>query len=304
MKSFYPNSNTKTFGIIGFPLSHTLSPVLHSLIYERLEINAIYKVFTMKDPTKEDLLTLHKYGLHGLSVTIPHKEWAFKIADHIHSSAQWMKSSNTLFFQNGEIHAYNTDGLGALHAIKNHNPKLLNPSKPGDILLIGSGGSARGIGFSILEEFQSQLKNTSDRLNKHIVITARNIEKGTQLMNEMNEFLPGSTLFIPLHEMQSTQPTYIELYIHTTNVGMLGQESESILPKSSLHSDATVFDIVYNPIKTPLVKLAKEVGCEIIPGIDMLIYQGLEQNRIFTGTYTPKSFTKKIRKTLLNNLKQ
>jgi shikimate dehydrogenase len=303
MMTFYPNSQTKTFGIIGFPLSHTLSPVLHNLIYEKLKINAIYKVFTIKYPSKEDLLTLHKYGLEGLSVTIPHKEWAYEIADHVHTSTQWMKSSNTLSFQNGEIHAYNTDGLGAIHAIKNHDANLLNPNKSGDVLIIGSGGSARGIGFSILEEFKSNLNSNNKSLKKHIVITARNIEKGSQLMSEMNEFLPGSTLFIPLYEMQNTQPTYVDLYIHTTNVGMLGQEPESILPKTSLHSDATVFDIVYNPIKTPLVKLAKEVGCKIIPGIDMLIYQGLEQNRLFTGLETPKSFTKKIRKILLKNLK-
>lgn len=293
----------KIFGILGFPLAHTLSPILHNGIYQAMGIPASYHVFQIHEPKKEDILRLHAFGLRGLSVTIPHKEWAFRIADSCDPSATRMKSANTLLVHEGRIEAYNTDGLGALQSILAHDKDLLDPFREGDILILGSGGSARGIGFAILEYFLQILEaHPGKSLAKNIVLSARNTGSALALAQEMNQYLPQSTYFIPLSEMQANQPQYVELLIHTTSVGMKGQETECLLPSSSLHPDMTVFDIVYNPHKTLLIRQAKKLGCDIIYGIDMLVYQGVRQIELFTGESPRPKLIRKIKKEMMDRL--
>lgn len=300
MKAFYPDFRTKKLGILGYPLEQTLSPILHNEIYRKLGINALYQVFPVKNPEKQDLLSMQKMGITGLSVTIPYKEWAFSIADEHDASAIPMKSCNTLLLEKDRIIGYNTDGLGALESIRIADKKLLDSPKTGDILILGSGGSARGIGFAILYHWKEQNNPT---LRKKIFLSARNFEKADKLLKDMNEYLPGSSYFIPLEEMQKSQPQFIDLVIHTTPMGMLGKEQTSLLPTSFFRSGMTLFDIVYNPLKTDLVRIAKKQGCKIIPGIDMLLYQGAEQVRLFTGSSTKPKLLGKIRKLLIKNLK-
>lgn len=291
---------SEIYGILGYPLSHTLSPILHNELYATLGIPAIYLSFPVQNPTKEDIISLYKFGVRGLSVTIPHKEWAFKIADFHDPTAEQMKASNTLVLREDGIHAYNTDGMGAVQAITEKDSDLLNTNLEGDILILGSGGSARGIGFAILEEFKKQ--NPSKPLSKHIILSARNQSTALPLVEEMNAYLPNSTYFLPLDKIKESQPQYIELVIHTTNLGMKGQDPGSILPQEFLNSDMTVFDIVYNPEQTSLIQSAKKAKCEIIYGIDMLIYQGVRQIELFTNKNPTNKSILRVKKLMLNNL--
>ncbi len=300
MRMHVPSVHTKIFGIIGHPLHHTLSPLLHTSLYREYGFDAIYIPYEVVKPTRQELLTLNKYGLFGLSVTIPYKEWAFSIADHADRSARLMKAGNTLVLREDGIHLYNTDGLGAVRSIENFHKSLLSPRSKGNILLLGSGGSARGIGFSILEFW----KKKQIPLTKKVLVSARNIEKGKALVQEMNSYYSDSTIFVPLSEIDDACTKSARLVIHATQVGMSGQDAGPLLGAKLLHKNMVIFDIVYNPMETELVKLAKKFRIPTIPGIDMLLYQGIEQFRIFTGMYPTKNSILKVRKFLFSELRK
>lgn len=305
MKLQIPNNKTQIFGILGYPLHHTLSPFMHNYLLQSNKMNGIYLVFENNKPEKLDLLTLYRYGLRGLSVTIPHKEWAFQIADEKDESSEIMKAGNTLLFNQEKIKIYNTDGIGAIRAIENFQPKLLHPNHKGDILILGSGGSARGIAFTILKLWK-EISTSKDLkvLSKNILISARNFEKGNQLVQELNTFYPNSTYFIPLEDIQNSCPTYVNLVINTTQVGMKGFDKGPLLKENSLHSKMVIFDIVYNPIETPFIKLAKKLKIPTIYGIEMLIYQGIEQFYLFTGIRPSKKQIQNVRAKMIQILKK
>jgi shikimate dehydrogenase len=278
----------KVFGILGYPLSHTLSPIIHNGLYKEYNLEYIYLVLEKEKPTKKILLQNDSISFDGLSVTIPHKEWAFKNADFKDEASQIMKASNTLFKKEDKIYAYNTDGMGAVRAILEYSPFVFNSEK--DILILGSGGSARGISYSILKQGLSKNK---------ICISARNSKTSTSLVKDLNKIQKDKAYTIPLEELKEN---HFGLIIHTTPMGMKGKETGSILELDFLHKENILFDIVYNPLETELVKLAKLKGCKIIPGYEMLIYQAMEQFFIFTEIKVTEKQIEKVRNWVLKKL--
>ncbi|MCG9873180.1 MAG: shikimate dehydrogenase [Leptospiraceae bacterium] len=301
MKAHSPSNVTKILGILGNPLSHTLSPTIHNQFYQDLNLDCIYLVFDHKNPTKQDLLTLHSYGLRGLSVTIPYKEWAYEIADERDSYSNLMKASNTLVFHEGKIFSYNTDGLGAVSAIRRDQPQILESQEEHSILICGSGGSARGISFAIIEEWAEAKKSGKASQAKQIYILSRNEDTSNQLMNDLNLRLNGSAKVITLSNLYSIQNS-IQLIIHTTPLGMLGKEQISFLPSDFILPSMTVFDIVYNPKETILIQDSKSKGASVIYGIEMLLYQAIRQHELFTNTSPTDEMIDKVRNKLYTKL--
>ncbi|WP_029783388.1 shikimate dehydrogenase family protein, partial [Leptospira interrogans] len=117
------NQSVKTFGIVGFPLSHSLSPLIHNSIYKDRNINASYLVFETQNLNVEKIQEFRNSGILGLSVTIPHKETAFTLADKADDTSRIMKASNTLLIGPDSTYAYNTDGEGAYHSILEFSPE-------------------------------------------------------------------------------------------------------------------------------------------------------------------------------------
>lgn len=230
---------------------------------------------------------MSKFGIKGLSVTIPHKETAFQIADTTDEASQTVKASNTLVFENGSISAHNTDGIGAVRSIQASFPESLK----GKVLLIGSGGSARGISFSLLKE-----AGVSD-----LTIAARNSKTSQELVELLLGSFPAKLESTDLIQVQKNFSEF-SLIIHTTPLGMKGKDPGPAIPKSSFTSDQVVFDIVYNPLETPLVLGAKEKGAKIIPGTEMLLYQAVEQFRLFTQIQLSPDLIEKGRLRLLKSL--
>jgi shikimate dehydrogenase len=293
------SNQTKIFGILGFPLSHTLSPIIHNTLYKDMNLNAVYLVLQKENPTKEEILGLHKYGVRGLSVTIPYKEWAFQIADEKDASSSAMKSANTLVLNNNRIFCYNTDGLGAVRAVKDLQKNYFISKKAKDILILGSGGSARGIAFAIQDEiYASKLSN-----NKKIILSARNETTAKQIVNELNLKHSNTAEFVSLMDLFRIQ-NQVGLVIHTTPLGMKGQNQTSLIPESFFSKEMIVFDIVYNPKLTEFLKIAKKKKSKIIYGIEMLLHQAIRQHELFTSTYASASSIKKIRKKLYKILSQ
>ncbi len=283
------NRDTKFLGILGYPLSHTLSPIIHNGLISEFGINYSYLVLEKEKPNKKILLSNDSISFKGLSVTIPYKEWAYKNSDFQDEASKLMKSSNTLISQNGKIYAYNTDGLGAVTAIKEYFPATL---KEKDILILGSGGSARGIAYSLLNEKSDSTK---------ICISARNKITSNKMIKDLEKIKKHQTYFVPLSEIQKHKEKF-SLIINTTPVGMKGREDSQILNKDFFSKENILFDIVYNPIETELVKIAKSKGTKIIPGYEMLIYQAMEQFFLFTGIRVNEKQIEKVRNWVVKKL--
>ncbi|WCL50383.1 shikimate dehydrogenase family protein [Leptospira sp. GIMC2001] len=305
------SNETEIFGIIGNPLSHTLSPVLHNGLFQDHRMNRVYMVFPIENPTKDELLTLNRYGLRGLSVTIPYKEWAYQIADILDPTAERMGAANTLLFTDKGIVAYNTDGIGALESILNKNPKLVEQSESGDILILGYGGSARGIAFAILDYMMQKSKpdmngSSIDKgiIQKKIFIAGRDPIKAENLIQDLRKFSHLLIDFIPLEKIEPNSLDNVKLLIHTTPAGMKNNSIENIIPNNCIHSSMTVFDIVYNPKKTNLLIAAKKKSAKIIYGLDMLLYQGMRQFELFTGVSPTKKDIRKSKQRLIKNLQK
>lgn len=288
------NRDTKYLGILGFPLSHTLSPVIHNGLFNEYDVNAIYIVLEKETPSRNLLLGKETISLSGLSVTIPHKEWAYKIADNSDEASTNMKASNTLVRFDSKISAYNTDGYGAVRSIEEYKRGFFESKNSGDILILGSGGSAKGISYSLVKRGLASSK---------IVIAARNEKTGKNLVKTLNKIQSGIAGYSSLDAIEKDSKRF-SLIINTTPVGMKGKTDSQILSEKFFHKSQTLFDIVYNPLETPLVKMAKKNGSKIIPGYEMLLYQAMEQFRLFTEVQVDNKRISLVRKWILQKLKR
>jgi len=294
-------NKTKIFGILGFPLGHTLSPWIHNTLFEYSKYDGVYLVFENEEWPKLGLSPLKIAGVKGLSVTIPFKEWAFQIASSACEASKTMKASNTLLFEGEDIIAKNTDGEGALRSILETDPSLLSPKDSSTILVLGSGGSAKGILFSLVKHLLSKKNFKTDKKPaKKIRILARNHIAVSDMIQSLG--VEGIVSAISNEEVYDHKED-ISLVIHTTPVGMKGVGGDTLLEKHFFHKEMTLFDIVYNPLETELVKLAKAKRSKIIPGYSMLLYQGIRQFEYFTKLEVEKKWIKKIEKILLSQLK-
>lgn len=278
------NHKTKIFGILGGTLSHTLSPLIHNGLFEDIGYDAVYLTFEKANPTKNFLLSDSQIKISGLSVTIPHKEWAYSIADKKDETSNYMSSSNTLLVNDNTISCFNTDGIGAVKAVEMHSKNFFSKNK-GDILILGSGGSARGISYAFLKENDS----------RKIVISARNRDKSLELVTILNGISNSFAEYIPLDKIKSESKRF-SLIINTTPIGMKDVKEKHLLPKEFINSKHLIFDIVYNPIKTPLVEMGMKSGAKIIPGYEMLIRQAMLQFELFTNITPTEKQIKVVRK--------
>lgn len=304
------DAKTQIYGIIGNPLGHTFSPAMHNAAFAARQINAVYLAFPVKNLTQLKH-SIKQLNIRGLSVTIPYKISVRRLLDQIDPLALQIGSVNTILWgKTGQLEGYNTDGPGAIMALK----KSGIPLKGKKILVIGSGGSARSIAFALTREKPAQ-----------IGILARNEMMAMQLGR--NLALQGENPPITLHIMPDGKNTpktraaahganwssavytakgelaEYDLLINTTPMGMKGSPAALISPlaPNELEKHQTVFDIVYNPAQTPLLKLAKKRGCRTVLGYKMLLYQGVLQFELFTGKTAPE---KEMEKALMAEIRK
>lgn len=258
------NGSTKIFGIIGNPVKHSLSPAMHNRAFAELGINAVYLPFCVEDIASA-IKGMRAMGIHGVSVTIPHKESVFKELDEIDPVALKIGAVNTLrFVEVGgytEVHGSNTDWLGANRALQE---KINLAGKKA--VIFGAGGSARAIGFGLQEE------------GAQISLCSRTEEKGRELASKLD------CEWQPLSEAELLKG---DVLINATSVGMAPLEKICLISKNGLNNFNVVMDIVYAPLKTKLLTDAEDVGCTVINGLEMLLYQGVAQFELWTGKVAP-----------------
>lgn len=266
------NGATELYGIMGNPVGHSLSPAMHNGAFGALGLNKAYLPFFVQD-VAQAMTGLRALGVKGVSVTIPHKQAVIAYLDSIDPVAEKIGAVNTLVISNNAIHGANTDWIGANRALS-EKISLQGAS----VLLLGAGGSARAIGFGLLEAGAS------------LTIASRTPEKGQALAK-----LLGCP-WLPLAEADSVKA---DILINATSMGMGAQLDLLPIAPESLVNFQVVMDIVYAPLKTRLLQAAEQAGCQTINGLAMLLYQGAAQFELWTGQQAPVEV---MRQSLLTSL--
>jgi len=254
------NGKTVVYGILGNPVTHSLSPAMHNAALVASGIDAVYLPFSAPDIAAA-ITGIRGLGVQGVSVTIPHKEAVMELLDSIDPVAEKIGAVNTVINTDGLLTGLNTDWLGATRALEEKID--LSGSK---VVILGAGGSARAIGFGLLER------------GADIVLCSRTESRGQALADELG---------CPWISLEDTRQLQGDILINATSVGMVPHIDKSPLPEGIVTRFRVVMDIVYAPMKTRLLQEAEANGCTIINGLEMLLYQGVAQFEIWTGKLAP-----------------
>ncbi len=245
-------------GVIGNPISHSLSPKLHTYWLNRYGLEGEYTALQVtEDALEQTLRDLPKQGFIGANVTIPHKVRVMQFADQITDRATLIGAANTLIFkEDGRIFADNTDGYGFMANLKQGAPDW-NP-KAGPAVIFGAGGAARAIIVALVDAGVPE-----------IIISNRTRPKAEALRADF-----GARIRVVDWVQADMMLEDANTVINTTSLGMVGAQ-EFKVSLDGLRPEAVVTDIVYNPLRTPFLRAAEEKGCTTVDGLGMLLHQGV-----------------------------
>jgi shikimate dehydrogenase len=241
-------------GIILHPAGHTLSPVLHRAAYRELGLDAHYEVFDVRpEGLASEIAALRERGLCQLSVSLPHKEAVLALADDATESARAIGAANTITARDGRLEADNTDWIGVLRTLE-----PLGPWRGRRATVLGAGGAARGVVHALRT------------LGLEVCVVNRTVSRAERLVADLGGRVGGAN-----------EP--FDLLVNATAVGMQPESDATPLAAERLRPHATVFDTVYRPLETRLLREARERGCRVQDGLDMLVHQAVEQVRLWSG---------------------
>ncbi|MGV3275053.1 shikimate dehydrogenase [Staphylococcus sp. 11261D007BR] len=263
------------FAVIGYPIKHSLSPMMHHANFKSLNLQDNYEALAIAPEHFHhirDIITEHQ--LDGFNVTIPHKERIIPFLDDMSEEARLIGAVNTVKIENHRWIGYNTDGYGYVKGLKDHYGDLTNAR----ILILGAGGASKGIAYALNQQTK-EIVTVANRTMKRFDDWQFDINK--QSLNEVN-----------------TSMNDFDIIINTTPLGMDTSE-ESILTFDALDSTILVSDIVYTPLETEFLRQARLNGNDTFNGLDMFVYQGAKSFQIWTGH---EADTATMKETILNHL--
>ncbi|MFT8719158.1 shikimate dehydrogenase [Acetobacter sp.] len=270
----------KLAGVIGHPVSHSLSPVLHNYWLKHYGIDGAYVPLPVKPDAFETAIRgLQAAGFRGANVTIPHKESAAAIADEVDPLARIAGSVNTLIFrEDGKIHGSSTDGMGYVSSLEAEHVSIADIASRGSALLLGAGGAARSIATSLMEHGVSVI--FSNRTGERADALAR--ELATAWQSHMKKSAPPLTT-IPWDGWE-TALGEVSLLVNTTSLGMQGGPAPDWKPDlTNAPTHLVVSDIVYVPRETPFLRAAAARGLKTVGGLGMLLHQARPGFRAWFG---------------------
>jgi len=251
----------KVYGVIADPVRHSISPAVHNRSFQSKRIDAVYLPFLVKPPHLRDFFLLAgKMPIAGFSVTIPHKQKIIRYLDIVDPLARRIGAVNTVWHKAGKWRGTNTDVAGVLAPLK----KKLNIGKS-NVLIVGNGGAARGAAFALADA------------GAQVSIVGRNLDRARALAK-----VCGAT---PLTREQAEAGRFDAL-VHCTPLGMFPHPEECFF-KEKMPAEI-VFDMVYNPLETTLIKRARALGKNVVPGLEMFLEQAAHQFEIWTGESAPR----------------
>lgn len=276
--------STSVVGLIGNPVEHSFSPPMHNAAFKELGLDYAYLPFNVEpENLKTAIEGAEALNIKGFNVTIPHKINVMKYLKELDPIAELIGAVNTIDFKN--LKGYNTDGIGAIKALKE-----VTTIKDMNVVIAGAGGASRAISFYLAKEEAGSLN-----------ILNRDLAKAKNLAGDiLNSKLTDNVNSDSVSEIN----TYLkdaDILIDTTPIGMHpNTDVKPIALAENFHEDLVVNDIVYNPNETALLKEAKKANAKVVYGIKMLLYQGAESFKIWTGHDAPTDVMEKVLRQTLN----
>ena len=273
---------TQFISVIGYPLRHSVSPDFQQAALDYYKLDIRYEAREVK--TADLLSAIYKLRQPqnlGANITVPHKEETLHLIDEVDDFARLVGAVNTIVNRDGKLAGFNTDAHGFLKALR--DDARFKPENKRAIVL-GAGGAARAVGFALLQESVSSL-----------IIANRTLAKAESLVDSLTKHAANNKISAEIAAMswQSSKLTEAvkncQLIVNCTSLGMKGSpyEAQSPLVSDLIPKDALVYDLVYNPPETPLLKIAREAGADTIGGLPMLVYQGAASFKLWTGREAP-----------------
>ena len=282
------DSKTRLITLLGYPLGHSLSPLIHNSALEAQHVNMVYLCMPVPaEHFSEAVEGLSRVGWVGSNVTIPHKQQAFELADELSERARAVGAVNTLVLSHKEglerphLYGDNTDIKGFSDTLIEYQAQI----RGNDVVVLGSGGSARAIVYAVLSDYQP----------RHLTIAARSVKKAELLVSAMSQYDTRGSLRIVEIKHSEKYVRGCTLLVNTTPVGMHPHVHFSPLENVAWLDDVEiVYDLIYNPQKTELLSEAEKRGAVVIGGLEMLIRQAAASYVQWTGQEMPLDLVRNV----------
>ncbi len=265
------NADTQLFGVIADPVAHSFSPLIHNTAFAKQQLNACYLPFRVPPADLERFLdACPKLGIRGLSVTIPHKESVMPLLTQMEAAADGIGAANTIIFDGNRRIGYNTDYRAAMECIAEAMGVALDGEKPFRSVrcfLLGAGGVSRAIGWGLRQK------------GAEVLVSGRSAVRA----NRLAQAIGGTAV-----DWEARHEVRCQLLINGTPLGMHPDVDRTPYDGTYLKPGMTVFETIYNPEQTLLIKHAKKANCKVITGVDMFVRQASYQYRLFTGQEPPQ----------------
>jgi len=263
---------TRVFGLLGNPVGHSLSPLMHNAAYREMQLDAVYVPFCVND-LEGAVRRIRALDIRGVSVTIPFKTAVLPLLDDVEESARTIGAVNTIVNDCGHLTGFNTDWTGLVRSLEE-----LTDLRGKTFAVLGAGGTARAAVFGIRERGGIPL------------VVNRSEERGRRLALEFG------CRFFCLDEIEKVEADFL---INTTPVGMAPREEAMPVDRRNIGRFRWVVDVIYRPWRTRLLEEAEKAGAETMNGAEMLVYQGAEQIRLWTGQEPPAALMRRVVRELL-----
>ncbi len=269
--------NTQVIGLIGHPIKHSYSPFIHNVTIELKKLDYIYLPFDVPAANlKNALKGMVALGIRGFNVTIPHKENILQFMNEVSEEASIIGAVNTIVNDHGKLDGYNTDAHGVYESLLPFRDSILGQ----EVSVIGAGGAARAVVYTLIRNFKPSNINIINRTE--------------QRADALKRYFKDKMRFEEITTFELFPPEIVEtlrkskLIVNTTPVGMYPDIEDSItIIENSFTKEQIVFDLVYNPMQTKLLKLASAAGAETIDGLKMLVFQAAKAFELWTGEELP-----------------
>lgn len=272
--------HTRLTALLGSPVAHSISPLMHNEAFQLLDLDYTYLCFEVNEETLPAAVDgLKACGIRGFNLTMPNKNKIVELLDELSPAARLIGAVNTVVNDDGHLIGYNTDGVGYMQAVKDAGYDITGKT----ITIMGAGGAATAICA------QAALDGV-EKIHIFARETSRFWDRTQKLAENINSTLPCKAV---LHENKDTAAlaqaiSESALLLNATSVGMAPNTEGTIIEDTSLyHPDLIVSDVIYNPRETRFLKEAREAGCHTFNGMYMLLYQGAEAFRLWTGKEMP-----------------
>jgi shikimate dehydrogenase len=264
---------TRVCGIIGDPIEHTLSPVMQNAAFREMGLDYIYLPFKVAEGNLSEAIDgLRALNMAGINVTIPHKVVVMPLLDDIDGLAGYIGAVNTIVNQGGSLKGYNTDASGFYQALT-ANKIVVSKKK---IVILGAGGASRAIAFILADK------------GAELTILNRSLDSAQTIAERVFQAL-RTEIKVGKLTVKNLEPVLDEadILVNTTSLGMSPDLTETPVPARLLKKELVVFDIIYNPLKTRLIKEAEKEGARVLNGLEMLVRQGAAAFELWTDLKAP-----------------